>query len=259
MSNSQRQAIIKLIEKKEKDRRYIFNWRPISLINVDAKIGSKSLATRVEGVLETVIHPDQCAYVKHRSTFDALRTIEDVFEFSKATHIPGLLVAIDFEKAFDSVNRDFLIKSLRAFGFGHDFVKWVKTYYCDISSCIMNNGFTNGYFVIEKGVRQGEPLSPLLFIIVIEILAIQVRDNKTIKGLAIGEQEIKLSIFADDLTALLKNKEAYTNLMKVLGKFSKCSGLRLNKSKTEAYWLGRYHKNPPSGLTGLKKVNEPRP
>ena len=70
----------------------------------------------------------------------------------------------------------------------------LKLTYCDISSCTMNNGFTNGYFAIEKGVRQGDPLSPLLFIIVIEILAIQVRDNKTIKGLAIGEQEIKLSI-----------------------------------------------------------------
>lgn len=81
------------------------------------------------------------------------------------------------------------------------------------------------------------------FILVIEILAIQIWDSETIKGLGLSDQEAELSIFAVDLTALLKNKNAKTNLMKVKVKFAESSGLRLNKGKTEAYWSGRYHKN----------------
>ena len=106
LSNSQRQAIIKLIEKKEKDKRYISNWRPISLINRDAKIGSKALAKRMEKVLPTIVHFNRCAYVKDR--FDALRTIEDITTYSKMKNLQRLMVAIDFEKAFDSVKWNFL-------------------------------------------------------------------------------------------------------------------------------------------------------
>ena len=153
LSNSQRQAIIKLIEKKEKDRRDIPNWRPISLINVDAKVGSIAIASRVEKVIQKLIHYNQCAYVKDRSTFDALRTAEDIMYYSKLNNTPGLMVAIDFEKAFDSVNWNFLFDTLHCFGFGPSFIKWIKTFYSEIYSCIMNNGYSNGYFKLYKGVR----------------------------------------------------------------------------------------------------------
>ena len=257
LSNSQRQAIIKPIEKKEKDKRYISNWRPISLINIDAKIGSKALAKRMEKVLPTIVHFNQCAYVKDRSTFDALRTIEDIMTYSKMKNLQGLMVAIDSEKAFDSVKWNFLYKTLTSFGFGPSFVKWVKTYNCDIKSCITNNGFTNGYFKIKKGVRQGDPLSAYLFTLVIEILAIQIRSDSTIKGVSIGGKETKLSIFADDLIAFLANKASYDNLIAILEKFYKVSGLKVNNDKTEAYWLGKYHDNPPTVLSNIKSINKP--
>ena len=167
------------------------------------------------------------------------------------------MVAIDFEKAFDSVKWNFLYKTPTSFGFGPSFVNWVKTYYCDIRSCIMNNGFTNGYFKIEKGVRQGDPLSAYLFTLVIEILAIQIRSDITIKGVSIGGKETKLSIFADDLTAFLTNKASYDNLIAILEKFYKVSGLKVNNDKTEAYWLGKYHDNPPTVLSNIKSINKP--
>ena len=93
LSNSQKQAIIRLIEKKGKDRRYIKNWRPISLLNVDTKIASKALALRLEKVLPFVINEDQYAYVKNRTIFDAVRSIDDIMEYTRINQVPGLMVA----------------------------------------------------------------------------------------------------------------------------------------------------------------------
>ena len=76
----------------------------------------------------------------------------------------------------------------------------------------MNNGFSSGYFEVKKGVRQWNPLSAFLFILVIEVLAINIRNNKNIKGIKVGNSEIKLSIFADDLTAFLKKTKPHTTI-----------------------------------------------
>ena len=89
LSNSQKQAIIRLIEKKGKDRRYIKNWRPISLLNVDTKIASKALALRLEKVLPFVIYDDQYAYVKNRTIFDAVRSIDDIMEYTRINQVNG--------------------------------------------------------------------------------------------------------------------------------------------------------------------------
>ena len=123
--NQRRQRIkrqgtaIKLIEKKGKDKMHIKNWRPISLLNVDAKIASKALAKRLETVLPLIIHENQCAYVKGRSIFDCTRIIDDIMFYTKENNLSGLLLAIDFEKAFDSLDWTFLNKALSAFNFNH--------------------------------------------------------------------------------------------------------------------------------------------
>ena len=103
--------MITLLEKKDKDKRFLKNWRPISLINVDVKIASKALAKRLEPILPSLIH-HQTAYIKGRSIFDAVRTIDDTLEYAKRNNRSGILVTIDFEKAFDSLNRNFLVKVL---------------------------------------------------------------------------------------------------------------------------------------------------
>ena len=139
--------------------RHLSNWRPISLINVDVKIGSKAIAKRLENVLPSIIHHNQCAYVKGRTIFDAVRTIEDVMEFSKRYNIEGKMICTDFKKAFDTVSRDFLFRTLSAFGFGPSFIQWIHTSYNNISSCVLNNGFSTQPFTVERGVRQEDPLS----------------------------------------------------------------------------------------------------
>ena len=114
-----------------------------------------------------------------------------------------------------------------------------------------------GYFQVQKGVRQSDPLSACLFILVIEVLAVNIRSNKNIKGITIGNFEIKLNIFADDLTAFLSNKASCDNLMSTLEQFRECSGLIVNKDKTEAHWLGKFYENPPALLHDIKKINKP--
>ena len=125
LSTSQKQAMITLL--KDKDRRFIKNWRPISLINVDVKIASKAIARRLESILPELIHPNQ-----NGSILDAAHTIDDILEFAKVTECCGILLAIDFEKAFDSLSHSFLFTVLEKLNFGEYFVQWIKTFYTDI-------------------------------------------------------------------------------------------------------------------------------
>ena len=210
---------------------HIENWRPISLLNVDYKIGSKALATRLEKVLPDIINQNQCAYVKGRTIFDAIRSINDVMEYTKLNNIPGLMTSFDFKKAFDSLNWQYLVNTLEAFNFGESFIRWVKVFYSDISSCVMNNGFASQLFEIKRGVRQGDPLSPYLFIIALEILNISIRENKEIIGIKVGNEEIKLNVFADDLTTFVKNTRSFFSLKQVINNFGYISGLKLNEEK----------------------------
>jgi len=230
--------MITLLEKKDKDRRFIKNWRPISLINVDVKIASKAFARRLEPILPELIHHNQNGFIKGRSTFDAVRTIDDLLELAKLTNTTGILMAIDFEKAFDSLDHTYLFKVLEKFNFGPYFLQWVKTFYTNISSCILNNGFTTDLFCIHRGVRQGDPLSPLLFILALEVLACQIRQDKTIQGIMVKNVEIKLTLFADDMTCFLKDINAYSRLCTTLKVFSLHSGLRINDDKTEVFGIG---------------------
>ena len=238
LSNSQKEAIITLIEKKDKDKRDLSNWRPISLINVDVKIGSKAIAKRLENVLPNIIHFNQSAYVKGRTIFDAVRTIEDVMEFSKRHSIDGRMVCIDFKKAFDTVSRDFLFRTLSVFGFGPSFIQWIHTFYKNISSCVLNKGFATSSFAVERGVRQGDPLSAYLFIIALEVLCVNIRNSNDIRGIKVDNEEIKVSLFADDLTGFLKDDLSLTNFLKLIEDYGTCSGLKVNHEKTELLLLG---------------------
>ena len=111
LCTSQRQAIIKLIEKPNKDKKFIQNWRPISLLNVDQKIVSKALALRLK-VLPILIGPGQTAYVEGRFIGESGRLIADIIDTTNVENIEGYLLAIDFEKAFDSLNHNLLIAVL---------------------------------------------------------------------------------------------------------------------------------------------------
>ncbi|KAL9982663.1 hypothetical protein ACROYT_G004734 [Oculina patagonica] len=256
LSCSQKQAVITLIEKKGKDRSLLENWRPISLVNVDTKIMSKVIASRIKNVLPEIIHHNQTGYVKDRFIGETIRSIYDVMDYTVEENIPGLMIFIDFKKAFDSVEWDFLLKCLEAFNFGPDFIRWVKTFYKNIQSCTINNGTASRYFTLERGVRQGDPLFPYLFILVVETLAIAMRQNKSIKGIMIENEETKLLQYADDTTAVLSDINSAETLFELLDSFKAISGLEINCTKTEGMWIGSSKENKTKPF-GIKWPNEP--
>ena len=238
LSTSQRQALITLIEKKEKDKRYIKNWGPISLINVDAKLASKVLVGRIKKVLPNIIKHDQTAYVTGRYIGESIRLISDILEYTEENNIDGILFSADFEKAFDSVEHSFILATLQSFGFGPQFIHWVRVILNKAESCVMNNGHSTGYFPLERGCRQGDPLSAYLFIFCVEVLFIQVRENDDINGIKIDDREIKLSAFADDADFLIANVKSLKLIFDICSRFQSYSSLKLNLEKSKACWIG---------------------
>ena len=159
------------------------NWRPISLLNMDAKIISKVLATRPKKVILFLVTSDQTAYIPGRFIVKVSRLISDILDYTDAAQLEGYIFATDMEKALDSVDNNFIIAALEAYGFGPNFVQWVKTLLYDQKSCVMNNSHSTGYFNLERGTRQGDPISAFLFALTIEVLFIMVRSNVNIRGL----------------------------------------------------------------------------
>ena len=168
--------------------------------------------------------------------------------------IHGFITPIDFEKVFDSIEWPFLFNCLKSFNFGNSFVSWIKTIYTNIKSCVGNNGYYSESFTISRSVRQGCPISALLFILVAEILAICIRQNNDIKGITLCNTTFKIAQLADDTTLFLSNLESVSNSIALFKFFSDFSGLRLNLDKTEIIPIG---KNVGKNITlpqNLKKL-----
>ena len=123
-------------------------------------------------------------------------------EYVKSKNIPILMFAVDFEKAFDSIEHNFVIATLRQYGFAENFIKWMKLLLSDNQSCIMINGYITDFFQVNRGTKQGNPISPYTFILILEIMATMIRNCEDIQGLKLRDKEIKLVLFADDSTFL---------------------------------------------------------
>ena len=171
LSVSQRRGIIKLIPKKSEELYYIRNWRPLTLLNCDYKIAAKAIASRLKIYLPKLINNDQTGFIKGRFIGENVRLIDSVINYAASKNLKGLLLFLDFEKAFDTLEWSFIRRSLVSFGFGASIVQWFMTFYCNSESCISNNGWSSNFFTVHRGVRQGCPLSPYLFVLAVEILA----------------------------------------------------------------------------------------
>ena len=171
LSISQRRGIISLIPKDENNLMVLSNWRPITLLNVDYKILARAIAKRIESKLPKLVHSDQTGFVKGRYIGQNVRLLNDLMEFTELNKLPGILLFIDFEKAFDTLEWPFIHHALKFLNFGPNICKWISVLYNEVESGVINGGYMTNYFQVTRGVRQGCPLSPLLLILCVEILA----------------------------------------------------------------------------------------
>ena len=253
LSVTQKRGIIKLIPKKDADPSLIKNWRPLTLLNCDYKIAAKSIANRLKSVIPNLINNDQTGFIKGRFIGENIRLLESVICFAKENNIPGLILFLDFEKAFDTLEWTFIRKTLEHFGFGKGIISWINLFYRCPESCVLNNGWASNFFDIQRGVRQGCPLSPYLFILSAEVLAKAIRKDKKIVGILVNNKEIKLSQYADDTALTLDgSKKSLIASLEMLDDFYEVSGLRLNDTKTEAFWIGSNCGKDPIQLPGRK-------
>ena len=183
------------------------------------------------------------SYYQGRYIGENVRLIMDIMSYTEENNIPGVALFIDFRKAFDTIEWDFLIDTLNKFNFGPDVINWVRIFYGNVTSCVLNNGHASEFFALERGVRQGCPLSGLLFVIGIEVLANAIRNENMIKGIKVGEKEIKTSLYADDTTVLVRDLDSVPELLLLLNNFKNLSGLEINATKTEGMWLGSWKNN----------------
>ena len=239
LSVTQKQGIITCLPKGDKARHFLKNWRPISLLNTVYKIGSGVIASRIKKFLPILINTDQTGFISGRYIGENIRLLFDLMEYTEEKEIPGLLLLIDFEKAFDSVSWSFLNNVLKFFNFGESISKWVQVFYKNINSAVIQGGNLSNFFTIGRGCRQGDPLSPYLFILCAEIMAIRIRGNEKIKGIKIFQTEHQLSQFADDTSVILDgSEESLAETLLELKWFAKVSGLKINFSKTQVVWIG---------------------
>ena len=165
------------------------------------------------------------------------------------------MLFLDFKKAFDTVEWDFMIKVLQKFGFKNDFITWVKLLYNNICSSVMNNGWQSNFFKISRGIRQGCPLSALLFIIVAEILANNIRACDDLHGITVVTNDtvhhLKITQLADDTTLFLKDKTEINVAIGIIEEFGQFSGLRLNKTKTEGILIGKLKTSNEVRINGI--------
>ena len=230
-------VLIVLLEKKGKDRMNIANWRPITLLGVDYKLLTKTLGERLKKVLPNLIHKDQNGFVPGGNIFFSAHTIRDILFYCSKDKIDLIMLALDYTKAFDSVNFQFIHKSFDVFNFGDKFKTWSKLLFNGGKSCISNCGYLSETFEIERSTRQGDPISPLVFILVLEILFICLRSDPNIRGIKIVKNEIKLTSYADDASYFLKDKASAEKLLQVINQFSKVSGLEVIRTKSECLLL----------------------
>ena len=182
MSITQKGGIITRIPKEDKPKQFLRNWRHTSY-----KIASWCIAARIKTVLPKIIHNNQKGFMKGRYIGENLRLLYGVLVYTNFYKKLGLLLAVDFEKAFDRVAWSFIKKSLHRFNFGPDIKWWVQIFYTNIKASVSVNSQYTSWFQIERGVRQGDLLSSYLYLICAEIMSLMIRQNPRIKGILVKD------------------------------------------------------------------------
>lgn len=218
------------------------NWRPISLLNVDYKIIARIMSNRLKNVLPNIISDSQTCCIIGKDIADTLVSIRDIIEMSEIDEMEGYIVKIDQEKAFDRVSHEYtcMLQVLKVFGFGDYFRKWVKIFYTGIYSSVKSNGHLTKYFPIKNSVRQGCPISALLYVLCSEPLSCAIKCNGYIKGIDIPLSDKTALVFqhADDTTLSVCDKRSIFEIFKIFELYGRASGAKINVQKSEIMCIG---------------------
>ena len=235
LSPSQRIGIINLIPKPKPppDLAYLKNWRPITMPNVDYKIFTHIIKNRICDALPSVISKVQSGFQSGKSTQDNIVLMCLVLEhFNREEDDGALLLQVDFEKAFDSVDHQFLFKTMEKMGFGPYLVKLVKIALNGCMSFLNINGHLSTQVVLGRGLHQGSPLSPILFLLIAQVFTSKIECNLNIKGINVDGIDLLLSLFADDSDLFLEATGiCLDEVIKELANFARVSGCKYNLDK----------------------------
>ena len=255
LPQTSRVALIQLIYKGSGDPENISNYRPIALLAAEYKLLARCLSRRLLPFMERLIHPDQTYGISKRSIEQNIRTKADLIhwcdqlvesDYGPLGRAPGGIgmLDIDFSKAFDSVDIDFLAEVCQRFGLGAGFCSWIKLFYFDATAKVVVNGKICKPYLLACGIRQGCPISSLLFTLVVEAFAIAVREDPTVQGVSLNGgpgwplRELRLQQYADDLTLYFRGLSSTPRLMALLHSFGRASNLHINEIKTVGIWYG---------------------
>ena len=230
MSREALSASITVIRKEGKDPLLCSSFRPISLLNVDTKLFTKILATRMKNLMGEWIHNDQVGFIPGRQGRDnGIKTILLIDHMVKS-RAPSLLLSIDAEKAFDRVDWEFMINTLVELGIKPRMLAWIKTLYNQPTAKVKVNGTLSDSFKMLNGTRQGCPLSPMLFVLSLESLLATIRNSVDIGGIKVGQVEHKVSAFADDILLYISNPRiTLPNIIKIMKQYGELSNLKMNQ------------------------------
>ena len=227
-------ANISLILKKGKNQTDPSSYRPIALLGCDLKVFTKILANRLNKCIADIIHEDQTGFIPGRFSFFNVRRLLNIMytKFSKDSKIAVL--ALDAQKAFDQVEWSYLLSAIKEFGLGENFASWVKMLYARPTASVITNSNRSPAFTLQRSCRQGCPLSPLLFAVAMEPLAISIRNHPSIAPLILGGVDHRISLYADDVVLFLSRPEvSLPPLLGLIEKFGEISGYTVNWDKSE--------------------------
>ena len=241
-----------IYKKKEADN--VANYRPITILNTDYKIFTKAIATRLTEIAPSIIHQDQAGFIRGRSIFDQIDQTTTTINYARLKGINGAIVALDQEKAYDKITHPYLWKILEKYGFPPEMINTIKVLYKDAPTSVIINGMISSPFCVARGVRQGDPMSCILFDLGIEPLAANIRASN-IRGIDVPNlgEKVKVSLFADDTTVVLTEHDSFTELIEITDEWCRVSGAKFNVEKTEIIPIGstEYRKR----LTETRRIN----
>ena len=239
LTNEFKLSYMKLLPKDCGSLLEVKNYRPISLLNIPFKMITKALSNKIAPFLENLIHPDQAANIKGRSIQNHNHYIRDLISLAKVRGDHSCILSIDQQKAFDRVSHEWLLKVLKENNFGPYFLKWISILNDGATSMILINKTLTSEFTLFRGVRQGDVMSPILYILTLEPLLEKIRQDVSINGLHIPNKGIqKLLAFADDTNFFTNDKDSIINIINTFKDFGRASGSLINVNKTKIMAIG---------------------